>query len=311
MIAFQSLDVTASGQERLHPQGGRPWWQIGLQLAAGPTCGHGCFSLFTSTRTWGQDSEPHCIANWIQLNSVLIKVELYRNHLASIAMLGAHSPFVELLPPSAQAHLNIASEWDWVSSLSAIDSWFDWHSHSLLAVICLLLSFCCPLFFFSNVNGVTESSPLHCNARTWFGERNRNRYQPGPESGSPTPHRVGDALPIGFAVPYVSWWQTNMVLWKTIWHNLAMTWMTGSVTETVIACLTLTLIATWTCVDRFTMFYFVNCWDRFCMKAQRPLVPKDRTKRNQTWSNRWLWFWLMLMDLDSMIQFKINFTSSI
>lgn len=42
------------------------------------------------------------------------QVEEYRRHLATIAMMGANAPFFDLLPPAAQAHLQIASDWQWV-----------------------------------------------------------------------------------------------------------------------------------------------------------------------------------------------------
>lgn len=42
------------------------------------------------------------------------QVEEYRRHLASIAMMGGSAPFFDILPPSAQTHLQIAAEWTWV-----------------------------------------------------------------------------------------------------------------------------------------------------------------------------------------------------
>ena len=122
------------------------------------------------------------------------EVEMYRNHLASIAMLGAHSRFVELLPPAAQAHLKIAASWDWVSSLSAIlqsdesDICFDchWGLGRQDDVFCNCLVLYCHFFQIFLISGISGPGVLdwvsitgqlrlkqptnvrcHCKERSW------------------------------------------------------------------------------------------------------------------------------------------------
>ena len=58
------------------------------------------------------------IASTCHMHQFFEQVEEYRHHLAAIAMMGSNSDFLELLPPASRAHLDIASSWGWVRSLS-------------------------------------------------------------------------------------------------------------------------------------------------------------------------------------------------
>lgn len=53
-----------------------------------------------------------------QTSRACFQVEQLRKHLASVAMKGAQSEFVDLLPPSARSHLEMVLGWDRISFLA-------------------------------------------------------------------------------------------------------------------------------------------------------------------------------------------------
>ena len=71
-----------------------------------------CDNCGSSAEWSGVHSNPHYIIHFVIV--VFLQVDLYRYHLASVAMRGSKTDFRELLPPTARMNLQLAESWTWV-----------------------------------------------------------------------------------------------------------------------------------------------------------------------------------------------------